>query len=669
MKVTDSFSRKVRELENCWITLADGVKLAARIWLPEDAEADPVPAILEYLPYRKRDGTAARDALTHPWFAGHGYAGVRVDMRGSGESDGLMWDEYAPQEQDDALEVIDWLVAQPWCDGNVGMMGISWGGFNGLQVAARRPKPLKAVISLCSTVDRFSDDIHYKGGCLLNENLGWSSTMLAFSSRPPDPALLGNSWREVWLERLRNEPHLLETWLDHQRRDEYWKHGSVCENYDAIEAAVLAVGGWGDAYKNAPPQLVENLSAPCRAIIGPWVHKYPHLAVPEPRIGFLQEALRWWDRWLKGKDTGVEADPAYRAFRQLHDGAKSFYERRSGEWVSEETWPSPNVTMRQQYLTIAGLADAPGPDDPVSFRSPEDLGMAGGEYCAIWLGPELPGDQRIDDGGSLVFDGPVLDNSLDILGAPQVTVRLSADKSQARLIARLCDVAPDGASERVTYGILNLAHRDGNESPKPLTPGKVVEVTLRLDHCAHRFKPGHRIRMALSTAYWPMIWPGPEAATLTVMRGPSSLSLPVRNEAGQPGPSFDPPDSAPPLRQREIAPPAHVRKVTHDQQSGRTTMEIVDDFGEQVDLSHGLMTGSVAREWYSIHPDDPLSAEMRTHWTEKLSRGVWAVHTETFAGLTSDANHFHLTARIEAWEGDELIFEKNFDRKIKRDNM
>jgi hypothetical protein len=250
-----------------------------------------------------------------------------------------------------------------------------------------------------------------------------------------------------------------------------------------------------------------------------------------------------------------------------------------------------------------------------------------------------------------------------------VTLRLSADRPQARVIARLCDVAPDGASERVSYGILNLAHRDGNESPRPLTPGEEIEVTVRLDHCAHRFKSGHRIRVALSTAYWPMIWPGPEAATLMVVRSPSALSLPVRNEAGQPKSCFEPAESAPPLKQREIAPPEHVRKVTHDQQSGRTLMEIVDNFGEYEDLTHGLVTGAVIREWYSIHPDDPLSAEMRTHWTEKLSRGDWVVRTETFAGMTSNATHFHLTARIEAWEGEEMIFEKEFERKIRRDNM
>ena len=252
--VTD-FPRAVREIENAWIPLSDGCRLAARLWLPEDAEAQPVPAILEYLPYRKRDGTAGRDALTHPYLAGHGYACVRVDMRGNGDSDGLMLDEYLPQEQDDALEVIAWLAAQPWCTGAVGMMGISWGGFNALQVAMRRPPALKAIVTLCSTVDRYADDIHYKGGCLLGENLGWAATMLAYSSRPPDPLLVGQRWRPMWLNRLAHEPVLIDTWLRHPTRDAYWRHGSVCESWGSVQAATLAVGGWNDAYRNAVPRL------------------------------------------------------------------------------------------------------------------------------------------------------------------------------------------------------------------------------------------------------------------------------------------------------------------------------------------------------------------------------------------------------------------------------
>jgi putative CocE/NonD family hydrolase len=187
----------VREIENVFIPLRDGTKLAARIWLPVDAETRPVPAILEYLPYRKRDGTAPRDAETHPFFAGHGYASVRVDIRGTGESDGLLLDEYLKLEQDDCLEVLAWLEAQPWCTGACGMIGISWGGFNGLQVAARRPKQLKAVISLCSTDDRYADDVHYMGGCMLVDNFAWGSTMFTLQSHAPDPVLVGERWREM----------------------------------------------------------------------------------------------------------------------------------------------------------------------------------------------------------------------------------------------------------------------------------------------------------------------------------------------------------------------------------------------------------------------------------------------------------------------------------------
>jgi putative CocE/NonD family hydrolase len=262
------FPRAVRLIDNAWIPLSDGVRLAARIWLPAEAEADPVPAVLEYIPYRKGDGTAVGDSTRHTYFAGHGYASVRVDMRGSGDSDGILLDEYLSQEQDDALEVIAWLASQPWCTGALGMMGISWGGFNSLQVAARRPPALKAIITVCSTDDRYADDVHYIGGCLLGiEMLSWASTMLAFNARPPDPAVVGERWREMWLERLEKTPPFVEAWLSHQRRDAYWKHGSVCEDYAAIECPVYAVGGWADAYTNAVLRLLAGLSCPRKGLI------------------------------------------------------------------------------------------------------------------------------------------------------------------------------------------------------------------------------------------------------------------------------------------------------------------------------------------------------------------------------------------------------------------
>src|SRR5207249_3630245 len=202
MRIRTAFPRPVRRIEHCWIPLPDGCRLAARLWLPEDADTSPVPAIVEYIPYRKRDFTRARDEPMHHYFAGHGYAAVRVDVRGAGESDGVLLDEYSEQEIGDGVGVIDWIASQPWCTGAVGMIGKSWGGFNALQIAARRPAALKAVVSVCASDDRWADDAHYMGGCLLNENLTWGSVLTTFAALPPDPALVGDGWRAQWLALL-----------------------------------------------------------------------------------------------------------------------------------------------------------------------------------------------------------------------------------------------------------------------------------------------------------------------------------------------------------------------------------------------------------------------------------------------------------------------------------
>ncbi len=663
MRTSGPELREIEDLPDLGILMPDGCRLSARVWRPVDADARPVPAILEYLPYRKRDGTAARDALTHPYLARRGYACVRVDMRGNGDSQGLMADEYTERELADAVAVIDWLAAQPWCSGAVGMMGISWGGFNALQVAALQPEPLKAIITLCSTVDRFADDIHYKGGCLLNENLGWGATMWAYSSRAPDPALRPD-WREMWLERLQNEPFLPATWLRHQRRDAYWRHGSVCEDFGAIKARVLAIGGWGDAYKNAVPRIVENISG-AKGIVGPWVHKYPHFAVPEPRIGFLQEALRWWDRWLKGIDTGVQDDPDYRVW--LMDGVRpaTWYTERPGRWIAERGQATARIPHRRLHLTDAGLrADA----DALSarIRSPQHCGLAAGEYCAIWLGPELPGDQRADDALSACFDSAPLAGDMDLMGAPHLHLHLASDRPQAQIAVRLNHVHPDGASTRITYGVLNLSHRGDPADPAPLPPGRPVEIGLALDHIAYRVPRGHRLRVAVSSAYWPLVWPAPESATLTLTRG--VLELPMRETAGGDECAFAPPDAAAPRRTEDLRPAAHERRIETDMTTGEVRLVIVDDFGKQRDCGHGLISGSVARETWSIHPDDPLSARGRCHWTTELERGGIALRTETRCEMWSDAAQYHLRARVQAFDGADCIHDRTVTDRIARDN-
>lgn len=670
MRIVSDFPRSVREIEHCFITLKDGCRLAARIWLPEDAEADPVPAILEYLPYRKRDGTAARDAISHPYFAGHGYAAVRVDIRGNGESDGLMWDEYLKQEQDDALEVIEWLAVQPWCSGQVGMIGISWGGFNGLQVAARRPEALKAIVTICSTDDRYADDIHYKGGCLLGENLGWATTMLSFSSRPPDPALVGEDWRRLWLERLENMPLLVENWLRHQSRDDFWKHGSVCEDFASIEAAVLAVGGWGDAYSNAVPRMLSGIKAPVRGIVGPWIHIYPHFGRPAPAIGFLQECLRWWDQWLKGRETGVMKEPFYRAYMMDAAAPAADYAERGGRWISEAAWPAPDIETLPFVLTADGKLGEDTKVAELSLSSLQDCGRAAGEYCAMTSGaPEWPSEQRYDDADSLCFDGDPLTAPLEIFGAPVVELEVAVDRPQALLAIRLCALDPEGRSSRVTYGTLNLAQRDGPAAPAPLEPGRRYRISVQLDDIAYAIPVGYRLRVAISTSYWPLVWPSPETARVTLTAGKSRLLLPRRPPQAETAPSFAPAEGAPGLEQEELSPPKTERRVSKDLATGASVLEILDDAGTYRMLSHGLEAGSVYRERYSIHPDDPLSAEAYCAWTQTLGRGNWQLRTEAETKQWADRENFYIEARLKAYEGEAEVFDREWKRSVPRENL
>jgi hypothetical protein len=661
------FPRKAKEIENVWIPLSDGAKLAARMWIPEDAETNPVPAILEYIPYRKRDGTIVRDALTHPYFAGHGYAAIRVDMRGNGDSEGLMEDEYTKQEQDDALEVIAWIARQSWCTGKVGMMGISWGGFNALQVAARKPPALKAIITLCSTDDRYEDDIHYKGGCLINENLGWAATMLAYSSRPPDPKIVGNKWRKMWLARLANEPFLIIPWLRHPHRDAYWKHGSVCEDFAAIDAPALIVGGWNDAYSNAIPRLMKGLRTARKAIIGPWAHKYPHFAVPEPRIGFLQEALRWWDQWLKGEATGVTRDPDYRVYimeAQKPDPSITYW---PGRWVAESFWGFGNIETKKWYLTEKGIAGGEGAEKPLAISSNQTTGLDGGEYCIIWLGPEFPGDQARDDAQSITFDSPPLITDMDIVGQPAIEIDFSVDKPVAFVAVRLNDVWPTGQVSRITYHLQNLCMRESREKPSALVPGQRYRMKIKLDDIAWRVPKGHKLRVAISTNYFPMMWPAPEPVTLTVYAGKSQVHLPVRKQIpNEVQLSWPPAESAEPARLKEIDKPWHKRESKIDPETGAVAINIVDDFGRYEIEPHGLITWSVGRENYVIKPDDPLSAKMETHWTEEHKRGNWGTRTETYTRLTATKTHWRIWGRLEAYEGKKKVFEKEWNEEIER---
>ena len=652
LEVVRDLPHAVVEAPTLWIPLADGTCLAARLWRPDVAE--PVPAVLEAIPYRRRDGTVADDERIHPYFAGHGFASLRLDLRGSGDSEGRLADEYLPLEQEDLCQVIAWIAAQPWCSGAVGMMGLSWGGFNSLQTAARRPPALKAIIAVGATVDRYNDDVHYKNGCLMNENFGWGSSFLSFQTRPPDPEVVGAAWRDLWLARLDGLAFFAEAWFAHPARDAYWQHGSVCEDYGAIRVPVMIVTGWGDLYVNAVPRLLENLSVPCRALAGPWAHQFPHLATPGPAVDFLGQALDWWRRWLKGED--LPDPPAYSAYCQAGRRPDPFAAELPGHWVEAAAWPPPDLSYRAYFLTASGLAEEPAAAPVRAVRSPLDCGSAGGELIPHCLGPELPGDQRADDGGSLLFDSPPLAAPLDIWGDPVAELTLASDRPTGNLIARLCDVSPDGASERVTWGCLALSHRDGNADPKPVPVGEPVRLRLSLDHVAHRFPAGHRLRLALSTAYWPLVWPAADDPTLTLAPKAARLTLPVYE-----GPAAAPPagPKAPPAAElRSLRPAANQRRLVTDLATGATELQIRDDYGETEVAAHGLSIGALKREAYRIVKRDPASASAELQWTHSLGRGGWQVRTETETRLTCDADAFHLEAKVTAFEGDARVFEK-----------
>lgn len=678
MRHVTSLPYDVEETQHLWIPMTDGTRLAARLWKPVGAHDAPVPGIVEMIPYRKRDLTAVRDSIHHPYMAGHGYACLRVDLRGSGDSEGVLTDEYLEQELCDVEDVLDWLSSQPWCSGQTGIMGISWGGFNGLQVAARRPESLGAIVTVCSTDDRYTDDVHYMGGCLLTDNLSWASTMFAYNSAPPDPELVGDKWREMWHDRLDHSGLWLETWLQHQRKDDYWRHGSINENYDDIQVPVFAVSGWADGYSNAVFRLLRGLKSPTRGLIGPWSHKYPHLGQPGPAIGFLQEVVRWWDYWLKDRtDNGAMDGPQLSIWMQDSVEPSTTYEDRPGRWVGERSWPSPRI-IRTPYplgrgrILFSEHERQTLPKRPkLTVESPLSVGQFGGKWCSYNAPPDMPYDQREEDGGALTFDSDPLPRRLELLGQPIVELTLSSDEPVAMVAVRLSDVAPDDSATRVSYGVLNLNHYDGSDQPKALAPGEEHTYQVPLNGLAQSFPAGHRLRISVSTTYWPVVWPSPKSVRLTIDPMASQLILPVRppDDAEDPAmlPVFDRPEGAKPLETLQIEPADHDWTVSRNLVNLTGKLQVVKDLGvvrfKEIDLD----VTRRAVERYTFHDSQPNSVRGETEWVMGFQRDDWSIYTFTKTVLTSTADAFHLYAELDAYEGERRVASKTWTTSIDRD--
>lgn len=660
MTAAGSFPHAVREIEHCWVPMPDGARLAARLWLPAGAETAPVPAVLEYIPYRKRDLMRGRDETIHAWLAGHGYAAVRIDVRGTGDSDGVLTDEYSPQEIDDALDAIAWIAAQPWCSGDLGMLGKSWGGIVALRVAARRPPALRAVVTVCSTDDRAGGDAHWMGGCLLNENLTWGTVLMGLAALPPDPATVGDGWRAAWQARLDALVPFPALWMGHPPDDPYW--GSL--DLSAITCPVFAVGGWADAYARAVPRLVARLGGPRKGLIGPWAHVYPHIGRPGPAISFLGEALRWFDRWLRGDEAAERDEPALRVWMQEGPPPAQPDAPRAGRWVAEPTWPSPHVAPQRWALGRAGLAVAMPPADELDHREDAVVGLAAGDWCDFGGAGESPGDQQEEDRRSLAFDTPPLAARLEILGAPIVTLAVAVDRPTAQLAVRLCDVDPDGTSTRVTYGLLDLG---------PCEPGRRLRVRLRLPDAAHAFPPGHRVRVAVSTGYWPIAWPAPEPVALTVFTDESTLELPSRTPRPEDAElrPLAAPETAPPPALVELAPP-HALRVIDDRPAGETSYRVESVggiFGRGGPcriVATGVEVESTLVREYRLRPAAPLSATAEVTTATALRGPGLDVRVEVRARLTATAAAHRFEADVVAEEGGAPVATRRFDVTVPR---
>ena len=662
----------VKIIENEWITMLDGCRLSAKIWLPENAHEQPVPAVLEYIPYRKRDFKAIRDAELYHHFAVNGYAGVRVDLRGSGDSEGILRDEYLQQELDDGLEILKWISTQPWCNGNIGMMGISWGGFNALQIAALQPPELKAIITVASSDNRYSDDVHYMGGNLLTDNLSWASTMFAYNSCPPDPEIAGNNWKALWLERLEGSGLWLKKWLEHQRLDNYWKHASVGENYSAIQCPVYAFGGWADGYSNSVFRLIENLKVPRKGLIGPWGHKYPHLGGPGPIIDFIGECIKWWDRWLKGIKNGIDEEPKLRVWMQ--DTVSPISSKRPGEWIEEKSWPTNNIQSVDYQLQPGFILfhENENHNDvhELSIQSPLSVGLFAGKWCSYAESTDLPSDQREEDGGALVFDSPALVTDLEILGAPELILNMESNKPIATIAARISDVAPNGRATRVTYGLLNLTHRESDENPSELEPGKVYKVRIKLNHIAQKFPAGNQIRLSISTSYWPLAWPPPEPARITIFPEECTLTLPLRKASGHGNiREMDTPEDKEFLSTTLLVPAKREWKVIHNLATNEVVLNVINnDAKYKINDINWIIQKDVSEKYsYKNNNYDTLRGEVVS--TRSFKRDGWEASTVTRTVLTSTKTHFIIRATLDAYEGDNRIFSKTWDERIVRDML
>jgi len=636
-----------RVVEHVPIPMRDGISLSARLWIPDVAAK--APAVLECVPYRKRDLYRPLDDLWGATLAARGIAFVRLDVRGSGDSEGVLTDEYSEAELADCEQTIAWIAAQEWCSGAVGMRGLSWGGINTLQVATRRPPALKAIMPMGSCDRRYTDDAHYIGGALGLTNFQWGVLFKKVMAGPPDPAVSGPGWRDQWRARLEAAPPILATWLQHQREDDYWRRGSVFATPGAIDVPAYFVSGWSDTYSEPSLRMFASHRAPAKCMIGPWGHTYPGIA-PQG-LDWEKEEVRWWRHWLMDEVTGIMDEPRLRMF--MPEATASQGGPIPGRWIAENAWPA-RTHVQRLYLNATGLADHAMRGVDIVHR---DRGVVG-TTKPEWL-DRLPIEQSHDDSMCAAFDAAPLEADIEIAGAPRLTLHVTADQRIAKVFVRLCEVKPDGTSWLVTWGALNLTRRSSIAAPEPLEPGKRYELTLDLRAAAYRFAAGSRVRLAISEGFWPMLWPSPKTPTLTLPTGVSTLSLPVRTHEAAPAPFA--------VAQTSGASEAPNYAPAAPDTNGRIVLTHPTPAVPYPVAGVGTVLSSTGGQTCEMTSGDPLSCAWRQTSRSTWTRDGWDCAVDVSYELRADAEAFELVETLRATERGEEIFARTYRASIPRD--
>jgi uncharacterized protein len=666
-----------RIVKNVVIPVRDGGRLAADLYVPGDFDLGgghaerTFPVVMEYLPYRKDDfragtsGTSYYDRLPES-----GYVFARVDIRGTGASPGVSTDEYTLEEQLDGYDAVEWLAAQPWCDGNVNMLGISYGGFTSLQVASHAPPHLRSIVPIYFTDDRYSDDCHMRGGLVRQyyDAGTYGAGMVAANALPPDPDCMGDEFAEVWEQHLgSNVPWLLE-WLRHQVDGPYWRNGSVGDVADRIRCPVLMIGGWRDGYMNAPLRLFGKLKVPRKMLIGPWMHLLPDIGVPGPRIDYLHEVVRWFDHWCKGADTGIIDEPPIVVYMQRPQDPVVDRLETNGEWRAEHEWPAPRAGEKTLFLSARGeLAEETSPDGAETFEYDPTVGVTGGGLFSGGLPFGLPGDQRPDEALSLCYTSEELREDVHILGRALVVLHASSTAKVIGFCARLSDVSPDGTSVLVAKGMLNATRIAGSHrDPAPLVPGRVYELPIEIDATGWVFPKGHRIRVAVASADWPDVWPTPELATNTVYRGPatpSRLVLPVVPASGSPQPPEFRPSTRGVDRQRDLVEPP-VWEVSRNLLTERAEVKLALEGGERIHETRA--TKSELTMVAHVDRSRPWDSGVHTRISRRIVRPGSVVEARSTVSLESTKTHFQAIIDLEVLVNGARHFVRHWNDSIAR---